>query len=98
MEMDDNTRYALDILDAKHESQITRLWIALAITGLLFVVTNFFWIYREFQYEDVVVTATETVSQDSGEGGSNVVGDYNFYGKGYGETDDNENNNGKDTP
>lgn len=45
-----------------------------------------------------MVTATETVSQDSGEGGSNVVGDYNFYGNGYGETDDNENNNGKDTP
>lgn len=79
--MDDN-RYVLDILDAKNERQITRLWIALAITGLLFVVTNFFWIYREFQYEDVVVT--QTVSQDSGDGGSNTI---NRVGDFYGETD-----------
>lgn len=66
MEMDDNTRYALDILDAKHERQITRLWIALAITGLLFVVTNFFWIYREYQYEDVVTTVTQDMKAESG--------------------------------
>lgn len=89
--MDENTKYAMDIIDADHQRQVTRLWIALAITGLLFVATNIFWIYREFQYEDVVVT--QTVSQDSGDGGSNTinkVGDY--YGGDYGETDGNANN------
>ena len=89
--MDENTKYAMDIIDADHQRQITRLWIALAITGLLFVATNIFWIYREFQYEDVVVT--QTVSQDSSDGGSNTinkVGDY--YGGDYGETDNNTDN------
>lgn len=61
--MDENTKYAMDIIDANHQRQITRLWIALAITGLLFVATNIFWIYREFQYEDVV-TETYTTTSD----------------------------------
>lgn len=61
--MDENTKYAMDIIDADHQRQITRLWIALAITGLLFVATNIFWIYREFQYEDVV-TETYTTTSD----------------------------------
>lgn len=85
--MDENTKYAMDIIDANHQRQITRLWIALAITGLLFVATNIFWIYREFQYEDVVTTVTqETTSEGSGDaiinGNAGVV-------NGKSETDDN---------
>ena len=64
--MDENTKYAMDIIDADHQRQITRLWIALAITGLLFVATNIFWIYREFQYEDVVTTVTQDMNAESG--------------------------------
>ena len=64
--MDENTKYAMDIIDANHQRQITRLWIALAITGLLFVATNIFWIYREFQYEDVVTTVTQDMNAESG--------------------------------
>lgn len=79
--MDENTKYAMDIIDANHQRQITRLWIALAITGLLFVATNIFWIYREFQYEDVVVT--QSVSSDgAGDVAINGTGtgDLSYYG------------------
>lgn len=58
----EDTKYVADILGAKDEKQITRLWIALGIMVLLFVATNTFWIYREFQYEDVVAETYTTTS------------------------------------
>ena len=70
----------------------SRLWKALLVVIVLFVVSNAFWIWRESQFEDVVTT--ETVTQDTGNGngdntfsGDFVGGDY------YGETtskDDNQ--------
>ena len=64
-----------------------RLWIALILTIILLVASNAYWIWFESQYEDVVTTTTtQTVTQDSGDGGTNnfegdfIGGDY------YGET------------
>lgn len=63
-----------------------RLWILILI---LIAVTGFL-VWRDMQYEDVVTT--ETVTQDSGDGGSNTfTGDF-VGGDYYGETDSNTDN------
>ena len=67
-----------------------RLFILLIIIFIAFVSTNAAWLWYESQFEDQ--TITQTVEQDSGDGGSNtydgliVGGDYN------GEADSQDNN------
>jgi hypothetical protein len=54
--------YALDLIESEHKTEKKRLWIALLVVFVAFVLTNAFWLNREFQYEDVVLT--QTVSAD----------------------------------
>lgn len=62
-----------------------RLWILI----LVLIAVIGFLIWRDMQYEDVVTA--ETVTQDSGDGGSNTfTGDF-VGGDYYGETDNNTN-------
>lgn len=62
-----------------------RLWILI----LLLIAVIGFLVWRDMQYEDIVTT--ETVTQDSGDGGSNTfTGDF-IGGDYYGETDSNTN-------
>lgn len=63
-----------------------RLWILI----LILIAVIGFLVWRDMQYEDVVTT--ETVTQDSGDGGSNTfTGDF-VGGDYYGETDSNTDN------
>lgn len=63
-----------------------RLWILI----LLLIAVIGFLVWRDMQYEDVVTT--ETVTQDSGDGGSNTfTGDF-VGGDYYGETNSNTDN------
>lgn len=63
-----------------------RLWILI----LILIAVIGFLVWRDMQYEDVVTT--ETVTQDSGDGGSNTfTGDF-VGGDYYGETDNNTGN------
>lgn len=62
-----------------------RLWILI----LVLIAVIGFLVWRDMQYEDVVTT--ETVTQDSGDGGSNTfTGDFvggDYYGETDGDTD-----------
>lgn len=72
--------------DRKHK----RLWILILVLIVALVGSNVGWIYYESQWEDVVTeTNTQTITQDSGDGGSNTYnGD--FLGGDYiGETNSN---------
>lgn len=84
--------YALDIINANHNSTLNKLWVLVFVLVILLVGTNAGWLVYESRYEDVV-TATQTVTQDSGNGGNNTfTGD--FYGGGEdGKTDNNKNGN-----
>ena len=63
-----------------------RLWILI----LVLIAVIGFLVWRDMQYEDVVTT--ETVTQDSGDGGSNTfTGDF-VGGDYYGETNSNTDN------
>lgn len=63
-----------------------RLWILILVLTAVIC----FLVWRDMQYEDVVTT--ETVTQDSGDGGSNTfTGDF-VGGDYYGETDSNTDN------
>lgn len=81
---------AHEAIVARMERIINKLWIALLIMIFLFMASNAMWIWRDSQYENVVTT--ETVTQDSGDGGSNTfTGDF-IGGDYYGETDSNTDN------
>lgn len=95
MTMDDKDtlmRWVHESEVARLERVIKRLWILCIIIFVAFVVSNAMWIRYENQYEDVV-TETQTVTQESGDGGSNtftgdfISGDYN------GETNSHKDNN-----
>ena len=86
-----------DVPYLSHEEEMTRMernikrwFIGWIITFAALVLTNIGWVVYESQFEDIV--STQTVTQDSGEGGNNTfTGD--FYGGDYnGETDGNTNN------
>lgn len=80
---------AHEAIVARMERVINKLWIALLIMIFLFTVSNAVWIWRESQFEDVVLT--ETVTQDSGENGTNTfTGDF-IGGDYYGETNSDTN-------
>ena len=71
---------------ARQERTIKRLWVLI----LILIAILGFLVWRDMQYEDIVTT--ETVIQDSGDGGSNTfTGDF-VGGDYYGETDNNTGN------
>ena len=75
--------YALDLIVSEHKTEKKRLWIALIIVFLAFILSNGAWIIHESMYEDVV-TQTQTVTQED-EGSNTFNGD--FYSGDYnGET------------
>ena len=69
---------------ARAERHTKRWMIATAVVFALFMG----YVFYQSQFEDVV--STQTVTQDSGEGGQNTFSG-NFYGGEHGETDDNNN-------
>ena len=79
---DNNIRFIIESALAKLERANTKLWIVIIILILALIGTNGYWIYTESQYEDVV-TSTQTVTQETEDGGSNtfsgdfIGGDYN---------------------
>lgn len=74
----DRDQYAMDIITALTERTIKRLWVTIILLIVLLVASNAAWIYYESQFE-VVETTTQTVEQDSGEGGTNsFVGSDNY--------------------
>lgn len=81
-----STETAVELLAAAMERQVKRWFIICVVIFTALVLTNGFWIWRESQYEDVVVTQEGTT-----DGGGNLNfnsagnGDLNFYGEG--ETD-----------
>ena len=87
---DNDIRFIIESAMAKLEKINTRLWIAVLVLIVALIGTNAYWIYNESQYEDVV-TATQTVTQESdGEGNNTFTGDF-VGGDYYGETDSNKN-------
>lgn len=75
-----------------HESAVNRLermnkrlLILLLVIFIAFVGTNAYWIWFESQFEDQ--TITQTVTQDSGDGGSNTYTGKIIGGDDYGEAD-----------
>lgn len=62
----------LELEDRKHK----RLWIVILVLIVALLGTNAGWIYYENQFKDVVTT-TQEITQDSGDGGSNTYnGDF----------------------
>lgn len=97
----ENTKQPTTIPYFIHEAEMDRLerlnkrwFITALIIFIAFIVTNAGWLYYESQFEDQ--TITQTITQDSGEGGNNtyngkvIGGDYN------GEATDTD--NGQETP
>jgi hypothetical protein len=80
---------AYESAQARADERFKKLWITIIILILLLVGSNFGWLIYESQYEDVVTT-TQTVSQNTSEGGANS--NY-FYGGEDGNTGSNDNNN-----
>ena len=71
MTMDDKDtlmRWVHESEVARLERVIKRLWILCIIIFVAFVLSNAMWIRYENQYEDVV-TETQTVTQESSDGG-----------------------------
>lgn len=62
----------LELEDRKHK----RLWVVILVLIVALLGTNAGWIYYENQFQDVVTT-TQEITQDSGDGGSNTYnGDF----------------------
>lgn len=59
---------------ARMERTIKRLWVLLIVVVTLLVATNGVWIWRESQFEDVVTTTTQDVTQTNDGGNNNFVG------------------------
>ena len=71
----------------RQERHIKRLWILCIIIFSALILTNAGWLWYESQWQDEVIT--QEVTQDSGDGGSNMMrfvgGDY------YGEAESTNN-------
>jgi hypothetical protein len=80
---------AYESVQARAEERFKKMWVTIIILILLLVGSNFGWLIYESQYQDVVTT-TQTVSQNTSEGGANS--NY-FYGGEDGNTGSNDNNN-----
>ncbi len=78
MEDKDRTEYFIYEANAvRQERNFKRLWILCIILIILFVGTNIYWIWRDHQFEDVVVE--QDVETDDGTAIVNGVGDM-YYG------------------
>lgn len=74
----DRTEYLLyESSMVRQERNFKRIWILCIILIVVCVLTNGFWIWREFQYEDIVVE--QDVETDDGTAIVNGVGDM-YYG------------------
>lgn len=74
---------------ARAERHVKRWVIVWIITFATLILSNVGWLYYENQFQDVVTT--QTVEQDSSDGGINKFeGDF-YGGDYYGETEDNKN-------
>ena len=60
---------AYESVQARAEERFKKMWITIIILILLLVGSNFGWLIYESQYQDVVTT-TQTVSQNTSEGGA----------------------------
>lgn len=76
MDKDRSEYFIYEASMVRQERTIKRLWILCIIMIVLFVSTNAFWIWREFQYEDIVVE--QDVETDDGTAIVNGVGDLNY--------------------
>lgn len=83
--------YLYDEAMARAERHTHRWMVAFFAAFVALVISNAIWIWYESQYEDVV-TATQTVTQDTGNGSgaNNFNGD--FYGGDYNGKADSEEN------
>lgn len=71
---EEHLRYAHDRESAFAERTVKRLWVLVILLAVLLVGTNAYWIYNESQYEDVVTTTTQDVTQTNDVGNNNFVG------------------------
>ena len=69
--MKDIPYIAFEAAMARMDRIIKRLWIALLLVIVLLVASNSAWLYYESQFEDEVVTTTQTVTQHTDKGGNN---------------------------
>lgn len=74
--IDEKIKWFIEGNFVRLERTIKRLWILCIIIFLAFVLSNACWIYREFQFEDIVVTQEATSDGDSEIHLQNVNGDY----------------------
>ena len=76
---------------ARMERINRRLWRVVLVLIVLLAASNAAWIWYENQFEDVITT-TETVTQDTGDGSGNntFTGDF-IGGDNYGKANGNEN-------
>lgn len=63
--------YTLEAMMARMDRIIKRLWIAILLLIVLLVASNCAWLWYESQFEEEVVTTTQTVTQHTDKGGSN---------------------------
>lgn len=63
--------YTLEAMMARMDRIIKRLWIVILLLIVLLVASNCAWLYYENQFEDEVVTTTQTVTQHTDTGGNN---------------------------
>lgn len=61
------SRGTFDLICAKFENIIKRLWILIILLTVLLVGTNCAWLWYESQFEEV--TTTETYTSDATDGG-----------------------------
>lgn len=84
---DNNIRFIIESSLAKLEKANVRLWITVIILIVALIGTNAGWLWWDSQFEDIVTT-TQTVTQETKNGGDNIVGDF-IGGDINGETDGN---------
>ena len=92
--MDSEMKDSVSIPYFAHEGDMNRLerankrmFILIIILIVALIGSNAGWIYYENQFEDVITT--QTITQDSGDGGTNTYNGDFIGGDYYGETDSN---------
>lgn len=63
--------YTLEAMMARMDRIIKRLWIVILLLIVLLVASNCAWLWYESQFEEEVVTTTQTVTQHTDKGCSN---------------------------
>lgn len=76
-EIQNVTYLAFESAQSRLERINTKLWVVILVLIVALIGSNAGWIYYENQFEDVV-TNTQTVTQETDEGGTNsFTGDFN---------------------